>query len=113
MFGEFNRHVIRHNMWTAISEARVNDGFQPCLGGNALNTWIDVAISEDEVSLDDNLADLVESLIEEEAYDNQLDYLKEAEICPSANGYFEWRPLILVYHCSKETEIKLRLINRS
>ena len=44
--------------------------FQQCIEGDALDTWFDVVINEIKAPWEENITELVERLIGEEAYKN-------------------------------------------
>ena len=76
---EFNRAVDRYQVWTDFGDARVYDMFQNCLGGDALDTWFDIVIDEERVNWQDYVEELIERLMGEEVYENQIDYIMESK----------------------------------
>ena len=47
---KFTRAISRHDLWTTLGKEKVYDMFQKCLGGDALDTWVDIVQVEDETS---------------------------------------------------------------
>ena len=55
------------------------DKFKQCLDGDALDTWEAIVVDEDKKSWDTNLAQLIDVLIDDEAFNNQKDYLNQTK----------------------------------
>ena len=76
---EFQAAIDRYTLWDKVGEESVYDYFQQCLAGDAKDAWYTVVTDEDKDSWETNLEELVDTLIGEEAYEAQLDYLKDTK----------------------------------
>ena len=47
---EFEGAIDLHDLWTTTDEAKVYDMFQQYLGGDTLDTWVDLVVDENEAS---------------------------------------------------------------
>ena len=61
---EFNSLIEHSNLWKVAGEAKVYNTFQSCLRQDALNTWVDIMVNEDEFDFQDYIAALVERPID-------------------------------------------------
>lgn len=71
--------VVRHDLWILTNESTVYDTIQQCLGGDALDTWVEIFVNKDKASWTTYLEEYVERLIGKDAYENQRDYIKEVK----------------------------------
>ena len=76
---EFFHALVRHEWWETAGETKVYRYFERCLVGNAVDMWINIVVTKDQDTWSGNICDLVERLIGKEAYEAQLDYLKETK----------------------------------
>ena len=83
--------VVRHDLWILTNESTVYDTIQQCLGGDALDTWVEIFVNKDKASWTTYLEEYVERLIGKDAYENQRDYIKEVKRPKDTsvkNGYY-------------------------
>ena len=83
-----------YDLFTLLGDTEMYDWFKKCLAGNTFNTWEAIAVDEDEATCDEILAQLVENLIDEDAYTFQKDYLSETKNpgnMPTKIGSIAWR----------------------
>ena len=76
---DFNKAIDRYSLWVCVGEARVYDYFQRCLSGAALDAWTGVVDDEKQEVWEDNIADLIERILGEDAHENMVDYLKDTK----------------------------------
>lgn len=74
---QFHKAVENYDLFTLLGEVEVYDRFKQCLEGDALDTWEAIVVDTDQATWEDNLAQLVEVLIDDEAFSNQKDYIQE------------------------------------
>ena len=70
----FRKSVEAYDLFKLLGEAEVYDRFKQCLAGDALDTWEAIVVDEEKAEWDANLAQLVETLIDEDAYTTQKDF---------------------------------------
>jgi len=76
---EFNDMVTTYDLFTLLNAAKVYDRFRRCLGGDALDTWNSLILGNTKSAANFKTAqiELVETLIGDEAYDEQVGYLQD------------------------------------
>ena len=75
----FRKSVEAYDLFKLLGEAEVYDHFKQCLAGDVLDTWEAIVVDEEKAEWDANLAQLVETLIDEDVYTTQKDYLSETK----------------------------------
>ena len=73
---QFRKAMEGYDLFTLSG---VYDKFKQCLDGDALDTWEAIVVDEDKKSWDTNLAQLIDVLIDDEAFNNQKDYLNKTK----------------------------------
>ena len=76
---EFNDMVTTYDLFTLLDAAKVYDRFRRCLCGDALDTWNSLisGSTKNKANFKTTQIELVETLIGDEAYDEQLEYLQD------------------------------------
>lgn len=74
---QFRKAVESYDLFNHLGGAEVYDKFKQCLEGDALDTWEAIVVDEDEANWNANIAQLLDVLINDEAFANQKEYLQE------------------------------------
>lgn len=76
---EFNDMTVTYDLFTLLNGSKVYDRFRRCLSGDALDTWngLIVGKTKDSTNFKTAQLELVETLIGDEAHDDQVEYLKD------------------------------------
>ena len=76
---EFNDMTVTYDLFTLLNGAKVYDRFRRCLSGDALDTWngLIVGKTKDATNFKTAQLEMVETLIGDEAHDDQVEYLKD------------------------------------
>ena len=73
------KSVEAYKLFKSLGEAEVYDRFKKCLAADSLENWDAIVVNKDKASWDTNLAQLVETLIDDDTFTVQRDYLSETK----------------------------------
>ena len=81
---EFNDMIKTYDLFTLLNATKFYDRFRRCLSGDAVDTWngLIAGTTKNLANFTTAQLELVETLIGDEAYDDQIEYLQDTQKLP-------------------------------